>query len=129
MRHIPEILVDQAEKTSAPAALPESPFSDIPGAIWKAFLSAWALLFGLFLLFFTRDGPAALAVVTASFFALMLLGLPAALATQTRFPERRWNGVVTTHTGSIPVAAAATQILLIPAASVIGLTLLIILAI
>jgi hypothetical protein len=80
-------------------------------------------------LFFTKDGPATLAVVTASFFALMLLGLPAALGTQTRFQERRWNGVVTTHTGSIPVAAAAIQILLIPAASVIGLTLLIILAI
>lgn len=128
MRHIPEILVDQAERT-APPALPDSPFSDIPGGIWKAFLGTWALLFGLFLVFFTKDGPAALSVVTASFFALMLLGLPAALGAQTRFPERRWKGVVNVHTGPISTTAAATQILLIPVGSVIGLTLLIILAI
>lgn len=127
MRHIPEILVDQTEKTAAPPALPDSPFSDIPSGIWKAFLGAWALLFGLFLAFFTKDGPSSLAVVTASFFALMLLGLPSALGAQTHFPERHWNGVVETHTGPVPIRAAATQIMLIPAASVIGLTILIIL--
>jgi hypothetical protein len=128
MRHIPETFVRDDERTSAPS-LPPSPFGDIPGPIWTAFLSTWALLFGLFLIFFTKDGPAAMSVVTASFFALMLLGLPAALGAQTLCPERQSKGSIQVHTGPISVGAAATQILLIPVASVIGLTLLIILAV
>lgn len=128
MRHIPETLVDSGELAAAPSSLPPAPFGDIPGAIWTGFLCAWGLLFALFLIFFATDGPAALAVVTASFFALMLLGLPAALGAQTRSPKRRWPAMIQTHTGSIPVSAAATQILLIPVASVIGLAGLIVLA-
>ena len=127
MRPISEILVDDDERTSAPPTLPPSPFSDVPGPIWIAFLSAWALLFGLFLVFFATDGPATMVVVTACFFTLMMLGLPAVLGAQGHPAERRREGVVETHTGTISVTAAATQILLIPVGSVIGLATLIIL--
>jgi hypothetical protein len=128
MRHIPEILVDDEERTAPPQPLPASPFGDIPKFIWTAYLSSWAVLFGLFLIFFAADGPSALAVVTASFFALMLLGLPAAMGLQTRREDGPSKGVIETQTGPIPLREAATQILLIPVASVIGIAMLIVLA-
>jgi hypothetical protein len=129
MRHIPEILVGDEERASPPQALPVSPFGDIPKFIWTAYLSTWAVLFGLFLIFFAADGPSALAVVTASFFALMLLGLPAAMGSQTRWEESPSKGVIETHTGPVPIGEAAMQMLLIPVGSVIGLVILIIVAI
>jgi len=95
-------------------------FTDIPRPIWIMFLSAWALVFGLFGLFFTTDGPATLAVVTAAFFALMILGLPAALARQSKCVRREFNGLIDTRNGPLGVGAAATQIVLIPIAAVIG---------
>jgi hypothetical protein len=95
-------------------------FTDIPKPIWIIFLSAWALVFGLFGLFFTTDGPATLAVVTAAFFALMILGLPAALARQSKCARREFNGLFDTRNGPLGVGAAATQIVLIPIAAVIG---------
>jgi hypothetical protein len=95
-------------------------FTDIPKPIWIIFLSAWALVFGLFGLFFTTDGPATLAVVTAAFFALMILGLPAALARQSKCARREFNGLIDTRNGPLGVGAAATQIVLIPIAAVIG---------
>lgn len=128
MRPISELRVVDDELRLAPPPLHSGPFTDIPGPIWTAYLGAWALLFGLFLVFFATDGPAAMAVVTACFFALMILGLPAALGTQNHAPRPRGDGMIHTNSGAIPVAAAATQILLIPVASVIGLTILIILA-
>lgn len=127
MRPIAEIRVDQDELISAPAPVRPAPFSDIPAPIWKAFLGTWALLFGLFLVFFSTDGRATMAVVTACFFAIMMLGLPTALGMQTHTPPKRSNGIVQTNSGPIPVRAAATQILLIPVGSVIGLVTLIIL--
>lgn len=126
MRHTPELL-DQDELRAEPALSDVGLFGDIPRSIWIAFLSAWALLFGLFLVFFTRDGPASLAVVTASFFALMLLGLPAALGAQANSSTRERPRVVMTHNGPLPIRAAATQILLIPVGAVIGVTLFVIL--
>lgn len=126
MRHTPELL-DQDELRAEPAMSDEGLFGDIPRSIWTAFLSAWALLFGLFLIFFTKDGPATLAVVTASFFALMLLGLPAALGAQASSSRRGRSQFVITHNGPLPIRAAATQILLIPVAAVFGVTLFIIL--
>jgi hypothetical protein len=80
------------------------------------------LLFALFLAFFTRDGPATLAVLTSSFFALMLLGLPAALGAQAKPAKRPRSRIIITRNGPLPVSAAATQMLLIPVASVIGVT-------
>lgn len=126
MRHIPEALIDADEKVSPPPTLPSRPFSDVPGPIWTGFLAAWAVLFGLFLLFFTQSGLAALSVVTACFFALMLLGLPAAMSAQAGSSKQRPTAVVETHTGPVPVRAAAIQIVLIPATGVVGLVLLII---
>jgi hypothetical protein len=126
MRHTPELL-DQDELRAEPVMSDAGLFGDIPRSIWIAFLSAWALLFGLFLIFFTKDGPASLAVVTASFFALMLLGLPAALGAQANPSTRERPRMVITHNGPLPVRAAATQILLIPVGAVIGVTLFIIL--
>jgi hypothetical protein len=126
MRHIPEALIHVDDKVSPPAALPSRPFGDVPGSIWTAFLGAWALLFGLFLVFFTKSGPATMAVITACFFALMLLGLPAALSAQAGAAEQPLATVIHTHTGPVPVRAAATQILLIPATAVVGLVILII---
>jgi hypothetical protein len=127
MRLIPELLDDAEQRTAEPAMHDASLFTDIPRAIWIAFLSAWALLFALFLTFFTRDGPATLAVLTSSFFALMLLGLPAALGAQAGSPRHKPSRVIVTRNGPLPVRAAATQILLIPVAGVIGVTLFVIL--
>lgn len=128
MRPIPDLLQDEDQIVTEPAVADTGLFGDIPSAIWMAFLSTWALLFGLFILFFTRDGPATLAVVTSSFFALMLLGLPAALRMQARPTSHVRSRIVVTHNGPLPVGAAAIQILLIPVASVIGVTAFILLA-
>ncbi|HET7605259.1 MAG TPA: hypothetical protein VFK28_04225 [Sphingomicrobium sp.] len=128
MHPAPELLHDDDQRTAAPAMPDTSVFGDIPSSIWTAFLSAWALLFALFLVFFTRDGQSTLAVMTSSFFALMLLGLPAALGAQAKPARRARSRVILTHNGPVPITAAATQILLIPAASVIGVTALILLA-
>lgn len=129
MRPISELQVDDEEqlKLVAPPLRP-GPFSDIPGWIWTGFLGGWALLFGLFLAFFATNAAATMAVITACFFALMILGLPAALGAQSHMAPPRRDGLIHTQSGTIPVAAAATQILLIPVASVFGLITLIILA-
>ena len=81
MRLNPDALAD-ADLAAAPATHEPSVFGDIPRFVWIGYLSAWALLFGLFLAFFATDVPAALAVLTSTFFAFMLLGLPAALGAQ-----------------------------------------------
>ena len=128
MRHAPELLHDHDQLTAEPAMADRSVFGDIPSGIWIAFLSTWALLFGLFLLFFATDGPAALAVVTSSFFAMMLLGLPTALGAQAKSTRPVRSRIVVTRNGPVPVGAAAAQILLIPVASVIGVTAFVLLA-
>jgi hypothetical protein len=128
MRHIPELLDDTDQLAAEPAMHDTSLFTDIPRAIWTAFLSAWAMLFALFIVFFSKDGQATISVVTASFFALMILGLPAALAAQSSGTSQKWPRVIMTRSGPLPVRAAATQILLIPVCAVFGLILFILLA-
>ena len=128
MHPAPELLHDEDQLTAQPALPDRSVFGDIPTAIWTAFLSAWALLFGLFLVFFATDGPAAIVVVTSCLFALMLLGLPAALGAQVKSSPRARSRIIVTRNGPVPVVAAATQILLIPVASVIGVIAFVILA-
>jgi hypothetical protein len=122
----------EANDTERPSPADSEPrpglFADIPRPIWIAFLSAWGLLFGLCAMFFTTDGPATLAIVTAVFFVLMILGLPAALGAQTMGHEREFTGVIDTRTGPLGVGAAATQIVLIPFATAIGLIAFIVLA-
>lgn len=121
-------LLDADELTTEPTMPDEGLFGDIPRAVWIGFLSAWAMLFGLFLIFFTANGRAALDVVTSSFFALMILGLPAALAGLSKTPSRPWPRTIMTRSGPLPTRVAAIQILLIPVAAVIGLALFILLA-
>ena len=128
MHPAPELLHDEDQLTAQPALPDRSVFGDIPTAIWTAFLSAWALLFGLFLVFFATDGPAAIVVVTSCLFALMLLGLPAALGAQVKSTPRARSRIIVIRNGPVPVVAAATQILLIPVASVIGVIAFVILA-
>ena len=119
--------LDDDQLTAEPK-LPETGlFGDIPRSIWTLFLSVWALLFGLFAIFFTTNGPATLAVLTACFFAAVILGLPAALGAQSKSAPRSWPRVIGTRTGPLPTRAAAVQILLIPAGAVIGLTAFILL--
>jgi hypothetical protein len=122
MRLDPKLRHDTDQLAPAPGTSPGvGLYGDIPGPIWIAFLSAWALVFGLFVLFFSTDGKATMMVLTASFFALMTLGLPAALGTVAAGETREWPRVIVTHSGPLPVWAAAAQILLIPVAAVIGL--------
>ena len=119
---------DEVRRTSGQAGPDTSLFGDIPGPIWSAFLIAWALLFGLFIVAFAGDGPATIAVVTSCFFGLMTLGLPAALGMRSRHPSHGWPRTVVTRNGRIPTGAAAAQILLIPFASVLGIVAFIVLA-
>jgi hypothetical protein len=121
MRPVPEPL-DDADQPAAPLPPDASVFGDIPRAIWIAYLSAWGVLFGLFILFFTTSGPATIAVLTASFFGLMTLGLPAALGAMSKTSPRQFAGTIATRNGPVSVVAAATQILMIPVSAVIGLT-------
>jgi hypothetical protein len=120
--------LDDADERAAPPLQGTGVFGDIPRTIWIAFLAAWALLFGLFIIFFTANGEAALMVVTASFFALMTLGLPAALGALSKPASRQPHRMIATRSGLLPVGAAATQILLIPVGAVIGLMAFIALA-
>jgi hypothetical protein len=104
------------------------PFQDIPRQVWIMFLSAWACLFTLFALFFAITSAAAFVVTVAALFGLMAFGLPWVMATQGRCEGHECRGIVHTRTGPLSVAAAATQIVLIPVAAVIGLTAFIALA-
>jgi hypothetical protein len=112
---------------SAPPA-EMAPFADIPHGVWIAFLSVWGLLFGIFIFAFATDGPAALVVLTATFFAIMTLGLPTVLCGHAKRATRQCPQVIATRNGPLPLAAAATQILLIPVGTVLGLTAFIVLA-
>jgi hypothetical protein len=116
------------DRPTGPMATNPGPFQDIPKGIWIIFLSAWASLFTLFILFFTVTPAAAFAVTIATLFGLMAFGLPAVMAAQGRCEGHQCRGMVHTRTGPLSVAAAGTQIVLIPVAAVIGLTAFVVLA-
>lgn len=103
-------------------------FRDIPRWIWITFLSAWAVLFGLFIVFFTTNAAATFVVTIATLFGLMAFGLPMILAAQSRCEGPECEGLIHTHTGPLKVGAAAAQIVLIPIGAVIGLIAFIMLA-
>jgi hypothetical protein len=103
-------------------------FADMPRWIWTIFISAWALLFGLFALFFAITDRAAFAIAIVGFFGLMVFGLPKALAAQMQCDDHECRQIIHIRTGPLSVGAAATQILLIPVAAVIGLVAFITLA-
>ena len=92
------------------------------------FLSAWACLFTLFVLFFAVTSAAAFVVTVGSLFGFMAFGLPWVMATQGKREGHECRGIVHTRTGPLSVTAAATQIVLIPVAAVIGLAAFITLA-
>lgn len=112
---------DLDEVLTPSSAAEPGPFQEIPGWIWRAFLSAWATLFGLFLIFFTTNPSATFMVIIAALFAVMAFGLPLTLAAQSRRAGYKCKTVIHTHTGTLSVAAAAAQIVLIPIGAVIGL--------
>lgn len=121
MFFIPEPLARHDELT-VPSTAPEiGLFQDIPRWVWTTFLSAWAVLFGLFIVFFATNSAAAFVVTIAVLFGLMAFGLPMTLAAQSKRGSNECRGITHTHTGPLPVGAAAAQILLIPVATVIGL--------
>lgn len=103
-------------------------FGDVPRWIWRLFLSGWAMLFGLFVLFLATDAHAAFAIAIACFFALVAFGLPLSLAGQSRCADHECDGIIQTRTGPLSVGAAAVQIALIPIAAAGGLLAFIILA-
>ena len=103
-------------------------FQDIPRWIWVTFLSAWAVLFGLFIIFFTTNAAAAFVVTIAALFGLMAFGLPMTLAAQSKCESQECGDLIHTHTCPLKVGAAAAQIVLIPIGAVIGLIAFIMLA-
>jgi len=99
----------------------QGPFQDIPRAVWIVFLSAWACVFTLFVLFFAVTPAAAFVVTIAALFGLIAFGLPWVMAVQGRCEGHECRGIVHTRTGPLSAAAAGIQIVLIPVAAVIGL--------
>lgn len=128
MLAIPETLAAE-DRQAAPAIVAEpGPFQDIPRPIWMIFLSAWGLLFTMFVLFFTVNPASSFVVTIAALFALMAFGLPMAMAAQARCEDYKCPNIIQTHTGPLSVAAAGTQIVLVPVCAVIGLVAFIALA-
>lgn len=117
--------IDQA----APPADPEpGPFQDIPGSIWRIFLSAWGLIFLTFALVFTVNRAATFVVTIAVLFAVMAFGLPTVMAAQARRQDVKCPNVIQTRTGPLSVAAAGAQIVAVPVCALIGLATFIALA-
>ena len=128
MLAIPETLAAE-DRQAAPEIVAEpGPFQDIPRPIWTIFLSAWGLLFGMFVLFFTVSPASSFVVTIAALFALMAFGLPMAMAAQARCDDYKCPNIIQTHTGPLSVAAAGTQIVLVPVCAVFGLAAFIALA-
>ena len=128
MLAIREPLVDQKQDAAAADPPDIGLFRDIPRWIWVTFLSAWAMFFGLMILFFATDAAAIFVVTIAALFGAMAFGLPMALAAQSKCDPYDCKGIVQTHTGPLSVASAGVQIALIPVAAVLGLTAFIMLA-
>lgn len=124
----PEMLAQHGESASTRPAAEPGPFQDIPRSIWRIFLSAWATLFAMFVLFFAVNAAAAFAVTISALFAMMAFGLPSVMAALGRCEGHQCGEVIQTHTGPLSVGAAGVQIVLIPIAAVIGLTAFIVLA-
>ena len=103
-------------------------FQDIPKPIWIVFLSAWAVLFSMFVVFFTVNAAASFLITIAALFTIMAFGLPAALAALGKCEGHRCGKVVHTHTGPLSIRAAGAQIAAVPICAVIGLTAFIALA-
>jgi hypothetical protein len=128
MLAIPEQHVAEEEKVAVPPPPEPGPFQDIPKPIWVVFLSAWGLLFGMFVIFFTVNARASFVVTIAALFTMMAFGLPGALAAQGRSDSYCCPKLVHTHTGPLGTFAAGAQIAAVPVCAVIGLAAFIALA-
>ncbi len=117
----PEMLAQHGETRSGQSAVEPGPFQDIPRSIWRIFLSAWATLFAMFILFFAVNAAAAFVVTISALFAIMAFGLPSLMAALGRCEGHQCGDIIQTYTGPLTVAAAGVQIALIPIAAVIGL--------
>jgi hypothetical protein len=102
-------------------------FDDIPPAVWKVFLTGWAVTFSLFALFFATDRSAAFAIVISCGFVMMAFGLPIALAAQSK-RSREPGTFIQTYSGPLTAFEAGAQIASIPLAAVIALTCFILFA-
>jgi hypothetical protein len=102
-------------------------FDDVPTSVWKVYLTGWVVVFGLFALFFATDRSAAFVIVISCFFAMMGLGLPIALAAQSKRDHKPIR-LVQTHSGPLTAFEAGAQIASIPVAAVIALTCFILFA-
>jgi uncharacterized membrane protein HdeD (DUF308 family) len=122
MLAIPEKRVTEDELVNALSVAEPGPFQDIPKQVWIVFLSAWTVLFGMFVIFFTVNASASFVVTIAALFAVMAFGLPAALAAQGRREGHRCGKIVQTHTGPLSITAAGAQIAAVPICAIIGLT-------
>jgi hypothetical protein len=123
----PGAVVDDDQRV-APETSAVGLFHDIPVWVWRSFLLAWATLFGLFVLFFARGAATAFVIAIVIFFVLMAFGLPMTMAAQAKCERGQCNGMIDTRTGPLTITAAATQIILIPVAAVVGLVAFIIFA-
>lgn len=119
---------DEEQAAASPPPPDVGLFRDIPRWIWTIFLSAWAMFFGLMILFFATTPAAAFVVTISALFGLMAFGLPMALAAQSQCGKHDCTGMIDTHTGPLSAAAVGTQVALIPVAVVIGLVGFIVLA-
>lgn len=117
----PDMLAQTSETRSDQSAVEPGPFQDIPRSIWRIFLSAWATLFAMFILFFAVNAAAAFVVTISALFAIMAFGLPSLMAALGRCEGHQCGDIIQTYTGPLTVAAAGVQIALIPIAAVIGL--------
>jgi hypothetical protein len=121
MLAIPEALAGEDRQAARSTAAEPGPFQDIPRPIWTIFLSAWGLLFGMFVLFFTANPAASFVVTISALFALMAFGLPMAMAAQARCDGYKCPNIIQTYTGPLSAAAAGTQIVLVPVCAAFGL--------
>lgn len=118
MLAIPEKSAIQDEKVITEPG----PFQDIPRPIWIVFLSAWGLLFSMFVIFFTVNASATFVVTIAALFSIMAFGLPSVMAALGRNEGHRCGKIVQTHTGPLSIAAAGAQIAAVPICAIVGLT-------
>ena len=121
-------LAIEDEATESPPPQDIGLFQDIPRWIWTIFLSAWALFFGLMILYFATSMTAAFMVTISALFGLMAFGLPMALAAQSQCGKHDCTGMIDTYTGPLSASAAGIQIALIPVAVVVGFVGFIVLA-
>lgn len=96
-------------------------FDDLPSGILGAFVGSWAVLLGLFWVFFAQGSAAQFALVIVTFFVLMFFAVPAIMIGQVVPKSKSEPGSINVHTGVLTERSAAIQVLLIPAALIFAI--------